>query len=176
MAEESFCGWGVRTVASGQPRYNPMSYHNGSMWPHDNAIIAAGMSRYGFTAAAARIFDALFSLSQVVDLQRLPELICGFHRRSGEQPTLYPVACAPQAWAAGAVYLLLQASLGLRIEATARRVTFARAVLPESIGSLQITNLQVGDASVDLQLDRHPYDVGVTVLRRSGDIEIVALK
>ncbi len=176
MSDESFSGWGIRTVASDQARYNPMSYHNGSVWPHDNALIAAGLSRYGFTGAAANILDALYGLSQVVDLHRLPELICGFHRRGGEHPTLYPVACAPQAWAAGAVYLLLQASLGLRIDAAAQRVSFARAVLPASIGSLEIANLSVGDATVDLHLERHPHDVGVTVLRRTGDVEIVAVK
>jgi glycogen debranching enzyme len=176
MAEESFGGWGIRTVASRQARYNPISYHNGSVWPHDNALIAAGLSRYGFTGAAARILDALYGLSQVVDLHRLPELICGFHRRGGEHPTLYPVACAPQAWAAGAVYLLLQASLGLHIDAAARRVSFWRAVLPESIETLDIANLYVGDATVDLRLERHPHDVGVTVLRRTGDVEIVAVK
>jgi glycogen debranching enzyme len=176
MSEASFGGWGVRTVASGQARYNPMSYHNGSVWPHDNALIAAGLSRYGFTVAAAKILDALYGLSEVVDLHRLPELICGFHRRGGEHPTLYPVACAPQAWAAGAVYLLLQASLGLRIDGAAKRVSFTRAVLPESIGLLEIANLCVGDAAVDLRLERHPHDVGVTVLRRTGEVEIVAVK
>jgi len=176
MAEESFGGWGIRTIAAHQVRYNPMSYHNGSVWPHDNAVVAAALSRYGFTIAASKILDAMFSLSQVVDLHRLPELICGFHRRRGEYPTLYPVACAPQAWAAGAVYLLVQASLGLQIDAFNSRVTFARAVLPESIESLQIANLQVGDANVDLLLERHAHDVGVTVLRRSGDVEIVAVK
>jgi glycogen debranching enzyme len=176
MNDESFGGWGIRTVASRQARYNPMSYHNGSVWPHDNAIVAAGLARYGFTAAAANILDAMFSLSQVVDLHRLPELICGFHRRGGEHPTLYPVACAPQAWAAGAVYLLIQASLGLRIEASERRVSFSRAVLPESIESLQITNLHVGNATVDLLLERHPHDVGVRVMRRTGNVDIIIVK
>jgi glycogen debranching enzyme len=153
-----------------------MSYHNGSIWPHDNALIAAGLARYGFTDPAARVFSAMFDLSQVVDLHRLPELICGFHRRAGDSPTLYPVACAPQAWAAGAVYLLVQACLGLRVDATARRVSFTRAVLPEEIEWLRILNLEVGPASVDLLLTRHPYDVGVTVLRRDGDVAIVAEK
>src|SRR5688500_4215358 len=102
MSDASFAGWGVRTVAAGEARYNPMSYHNGSIWPHDNAVIAAGLARYGFTDAAARILNAMFDLSEAVDLHRLPELICGFDRRSDEHPTLYPVACAPQAWAAGA--------------------------------------------------------------------------
>ena len=176
MDESSFGGWGIRTLASGQPRYNPMAYHNGSVWPHDNAIIAAGFGRYGFTAPAARILEAMFDLSQVVDLNRLPELICGFHRRGGEYPTLYPVACAPQAWAAGSVYLLLQASLGMEIDAESRRISFSRASLPESIDSLRITNLQVGDAAIDLLVERHPHDVGVRVLRRHGDIDILSIK
>ena len=176
MSNPSFAGWGVRTVAAGAARYNPMSYHNGSIWPHDNALIAAGLARYGFTGAAGRIMAAMFDLSEAVDLHRLPELICGFHRRGGESPTLYPVACAPQAWAAGAVYLLLQACLGLRIDAAERRVSFSRAVLPDAIDWLRIMNLSVAEASVDLLLTRHTYDVGVTVLRRDGDVEIVAVK
>jgi glycogen debranching enzyme len=176
MSNPSFAGWGVRTVAAGAARYNPMSYHNGSIWPHDNALVAAGLARYGFTGAASRIMVAMFDLSEAVDLHRLPELICGFHRRGGESPTLYPVACAPQAWAAGAVYLLLQACLGLRIDAAERRVSFSRAVLPDAIDWLRIMNLSVAEASVDLLLTRHTYDVGVTVLRRDGDVEIVAVK
>jgi glycogen debranching enzyme len=176
MSEASFAGWGVRTVAAGEKRYNPMSYHNGSIWPHDNALVAAGLARYGFTNAATHILEAMFDLSQVVDLNRLPELICGFTRQGDDHPTLYPVACAPQSWAAGAVYMLLEASLGLRIDAARRRVSFTKAVLPDTVDWLRITNLGVGSASVDLRIERHPYDVGVTVLRREGDVEIVAIK
>ena len=176
MSDMSFGGWGVRTVAAGTVRYNPMSYHNGSIWPHDNALVAAGLARYGFTAAAMRIMTAMFDLSRTVDLHRLPELICGFHRRGGEFPTLYPVACAPQAWAAGAIYLLLEACLGLRIDAAGRRVSLSRALLPDTIEWLRIVNLTVADASVDLLLTRHAHDVGVTVVRRDGDLEIVAVK
>ena len=101
-------GWGVRTVAVGEPRYNPMSYHNGSIWPHDNALIAWGLARTGQAEAAERIFEALFAASAYFDSRRLPELFCGFRRRRGAAPTLYPVACAPQAWAAGTPFLLLQ--------------------------------------------------------------------
>jgi glycogen debranching enzyme len=176
ISQQSFSGWGIRTVTAGAARYNPMSYHNGSIWPHDNAIVAAGMARYGFTTEAAQVSAALFDLSQVVDLHRLPELICGFHRRTGDSPTLYPVACAPQAWAAGAVFLLVQACLGLRVDAAAQRVSFNRAVLPQEIDWLRIANLSIGPASIDLLLTRHTYDVGVTVLRREGDIAIVAEK
>ncbi len=176
MSEASFGGWGIRTVASGQTGYNPMSYHNGSIWPHDNALAAAGLARYGFTHEAARILSAMFDLSQAVEIQRLPELICGFHRRADERPTLYPVACAPQAWAAGAVYLLIQACLGLEIEASPARVTLRRSFLPADIRSVQMSNLVVGNASVDLLLERHPHDVSVTVLRREGTVEVVAVK
>lgn len=176
MSEQSFSGWGIRTVAAGAARYNPMSYHNGSVWPHDNAIVAAGLARYGFTSQASRVFGVMFDLSQAVDLHRLPELICGFHRRAGDSPTLYPVACAPQAWSAGAVSLLVQACLGLRVEIDARRLSFTRPVLPEQIEWLRIVNLAVGEASVDLLLTRHTHDVGVTVLRRDGEIAIVVDK
>jgi glycogen debranching enzyme len=175
MSDASFNGWGVRTVAAVERRYNPQSYHNGSIWPHDNAIIAAGVSRYGFTDAATRILSATLELSEAVDLHRLPELICGFTRR-GREPTLYPVACAPQAWAAGAVYLMLAASLGIYIDAPARRISFSRGRLPESIDWIRLTDLKVGDASVDLQLERHPHDLGVTIIRREGDVEIVTVK
>ena len=175
MADASFNGWGVRTVAAGERRYNPQSYHNGSIWPHDNAIIAAGASRYGFTGASTKILSATLELSEAVDLHRLPELICGFTRR-GREPTLYPVACAPQAWAAGAVFLMLAASLGIHIDGPARRISFSRGRLPESIEWIRLTDLKVGDASVDLQLERHPHDLGVTIIRREGDVEIVTVK
>jgi glycogen debranching enzyme len=176
MDETSFAGWGLRTVAAAESRYNPMSYHNGSIWPHDNAMAAMGMARYGFMDAATRLLDAMLELSQSVDLHRLPELLCGFHRRSEEGPTLYPVACSPQAWSAGAVYMLLQASLGLEIDATKRRITFRQAALPDSVERLRLTNLIVGDAQIDLGLERHANDVAVSVLRRVGDVEVVGVK
>jgi glycogen debranching enzyme len=175
MADASFNGWGVRTVAAGERRYNPQSYHNGSVWPHDTALVAAGASRYGFTGVASRIFTASLELSEAVDLHRLPELICGFTRR-GREPTLYPVACAPQAWAAGAVFMMLAASLGIHIDAPSRRISFSRGRLPEAIDWIRLTDLQVGDASVDLQLERHPHDLGVTIIRREGDVEILSVK
>jgi glycogen debranching enzyme len=176
MHDSSFSGWGIRTVAAGESRYNPMSYHNGSVWPHDTALVAAGLARYGCTDGVTRILDAMFDLSRVVDLHRLPELVCGFHRRESEHPTLYPVACAPQAWASAAVFLLLEACIGLRVDATDRRVSFTRGTLPENIDWLQLSNLSVGRARVDLRLERHTHDLGVTVLRREGAVDIVAVK
>jgi glycogen debranching enzyme len=176
MDDRMFAGWGIRTVAAGEPRYNPMSYHNGSVWPHDNALVASGLARYGFTDRAARMMSAMLDLSQSVDSNRLPELICGFHRRGGESPTLYPVACAPQAWAAGAAYMLLGACLGLEIDAAARRVWFRRAMLPDRIDWIRLTNLAVLDANVDLLLTRHAQDVGIEVLRREGNVEILTVR
>src|SRR5205807_2310488 len=111
LGPDFFNGWGVRTVGAREPRYNPVSYHNGSVWPHDNSLIAAGLARYGFKQSAARILAGLLDTSIFVDLHRLPVLFCGLERRPGEAPTLYPAACAPQAWAAGSVYLLLEACL-----------------------------------------------------------------
>jgi len=176
MDDRMFAGWGIRTVAAGESRYNPMSYHNGSVWPHDNALVASGLARYGYTDRAARMMSAMLDLSQSVDSNRLPELICGFHRRGGESPTLYPVACAPQAWAAGAAYMLLGACLGLEIDAAARRVWFRRAMLPDRIDWIRLTNLTIVDAKVDLLLTRHAQDVGIEVLRREGDVEILTVR
>ncbi len=176
MGDVMFAGWGIRTVAAGEARYNPMSYHNGSIWPHDNAIAAAGLARYGFTDRAARVMNAMLDLSRAVDSHRLPELICGFHRRGGESPTLYPVACAPQAWASAAAYMLLSACLGLEIDAASRHVWFRRAMLPEGIDWIRLSNLSVLDAKVDLLVTRHAHDVGIEVLRRDGDIEILTVK
>jgi glycogen debranching enzyme len=173
---DSFSGWGIRTVAAGQSRYNPMSYHNGSVWPHDNAMIAAGLGRYGLRNEASRLLHAFFELSRSVDLARLPELICGFERRFGEGPTLYPLACAPQAWAAGAVFLMLQASLGIAVRAVERRVVFDRPVLPPVLESLAIEGLRVGPALLDLRLTRESSGVAVEVTRRFGRVEVETIR
>jgi glycogen debranching enzyme len=173
MAEDSFSGWGVRTVAASAARYNPMSYHNGSIWPHDNALIAAGLARYGLKEYANRIFRALFDASRAFELCRLPELYCGFARRSGEGPVPYPVACSPQAWAAGAVFLLLQASLGMGFQADRPRLSFRQPLLPDFLDELTLRNLRVGPATVDLLIRRHFTSTEVHVERRDGNIEVV---
>ncbi len=173
---EFFSGWGIRTLAISERRYNPMSYHNGSIWPHDNALIAAGLARYGFTSQATQIFDALFDASLHMDLQRLPELFCGFRRRPGQGPTRYPVACAPQAWAAGAVFLLLQACLGLTIDGPSHQIRFVRPQLPLWLEWLELKGLSVGDAQVDLQLRRSRQDVAIEVSDKQGDAEIIVTK
>jgi glycogen debranching enzyme len=173
---KSFSGWGVRTVAVGEARYNPMSYHDGSVWPHDNALIAAGLARYGLKEEVLQIMAALFDASLFIDLHRLPELFCGFVRRPGEGPTLYPVACSPQSWSAASVFLLLQACLGLTIHAAENRLSFVHPVLPAFLNKLELHNLRVGKGRVDLLLLRHGHDVGINVLRREGQVEISMVK
>ena len=176
MSPESFSGWGVRTVAASETRYNPMAYHNGSVWPHDNALIAQGLARYGLGVAALRIWDGMFGASLYFELHRMPELFCGFPQAPGEGPVLYPVACAPQAWAAASVFLLVQACLGLAINGPDRQVSFTRPQLPASLNELRIHNLEVAGASVDLLLVRHGNDVGVNVLQREGDVQVMVVK
>ncbi|PYJ30155.1 MAG: amylo-alpha-1,6-glucosidase, partial [Verrucomicrobia bacterium] len=175
--ETSFSGWGIRTVASSEARYNPMSYHNGSVWPHDNALIAAGFARYGLKEAAAMVLAGLLDATLFFDLHRLPELFCGFPRRPGESPTLYPVACAPQSWASAAIFLLLEACLGLSVSAPEQTLIFSKPILPAFLPKVSIRGLRVGDARIDLLLTRHDEgDVGVNVLRRNGELQVVVLK
>jgi glycogen debranching enzyme len=176
LAPELSSGWGIRTIASDEKRYNPMSYHNGSVWPHDNALIAFGSKNVPEKDLALYVLSGLLDLSLFVDLHRLPELICGFSRRSGKGPTLYPVACAPQAWAAGAVFMVLQACLGLSIEAKQSRIYLCHTALPEALRQVEIRNLKVGSASLDLALERYPSSVGVNILRRTGDVKILSQK
>jgi glycogen debranching enzyme len=175
FSEDSFSGWGIRTLAQNQPCYNPMSYHNGSVWPHDNALIAGGLARYGFKNQAMRLLTTLFDASITLDLHRLPELFCGFKRLPGQGPTLYPVACAPQAWASAAVFYLLQACLGISFSPEKPQVCFTHPQLPQYLQWIEIHNLQIGSGSVDLILRRHPRDVGVNVLRKDKDIEIAVI-
>ncbi len=176
MSDAMFSGWGIRTLAAGQPRYNPMSYHDGSVWPHDNAIAALGLARAGYPNHAARVMNAVFDASRYFDMARLPELFCGFSRRPGEGPTRYPVACSPQAWAAGSVFMLLQACLGLEADAVTGSVHLQDARLPLFLDQLRIDNLAVGDARLDIQIRRRRHGVDVEVLDRRGSVSVVNVK
>jgi glycogen debranching enzyme len=176
MSPDMFSGWGIRTIGTGEKRYNPMSYHDGSVWPHDNAMIAFGDRNCKDKKLALGVLSGLLDLSLFVDLHRLPELICGFPRRQGKGPTLYPVACSPQAWAAGAVFMALQSCLGLSIYAGESKLCVSQSALPESLSRVEIRNLRVGEATVDLAFERHAETVAVNVLRRSGELEIIARK
>jgi glycogen debranching enzyme len=173
MGEAHFSGWGIRTIAIGEQRYNPMSYHNGSIWPHDNGLIAMGFARYGLRAPLMTLLGALYDASTFLELHRLPELFCGFARRAGESPTLYPVACSPQAWSSAASLAVLGAALGLSFEPQARRIRFTRPVLPDMVNELRLARLRLGDATVDLLFRRHDREGALSVLRRDGEVEIV---
>lgn len=170
MNASSFCGWGIRTIPSTEARYNPMSYHNGSIWPHDNAMIASGLARYGYRAEAARIFEGLFAASTYIDLRRLPELFCGLARQRAQGPTFYPVACSPQAWAATSGLSLLQSCLGLDFDPSAQEISFRQPQLPSFLDELTLRNLRIGEASADLSIRRTGRHVVVDVIDRKGDI------
>jgi glycogen debranching enzyme len=175
-APEMFSGWGIRTVSAAESRYNPMSYHNGSIWPHDNGLIAEGFSRYRFDDLIGGPFTGLFDASTSMDGHRLPELFCGFHRRSGDGPTLYPVACSPQAWASGVVFQLIQSCLRLSIDVRNARLCVEHAILPPFLTYLRLMNLELPFGQADLLFEQHPLDVGVTVLRKNGDFELHVIR
>ena len=171
-----FSGWGVRTVARSAARYNPISYHNGSIWPHDNAIIALGMSRYGIKSGVLRIFRGLFEAASYMDLRRLPELFCGFAWRRLTAPTLYPVACMPQAWASATAFALVQASLSLSFENRGEEIRFDRPALPEFLDELHLRGLRARQGTADVLVMRHGQDVALTITRREGKVPIAVFR
>ena len=173
LSPASYSGWGIRTIAAHEARYNPMSYHNGSVWPHDNALIALGFARYGLKEPALRLLDGMFGAAQGFALKRMPELFCGFPRRRNAGPTAYPLACAPQAWAAASVYALLASVIGISFVPGERQIRLFRPALPAWLSELQLTNLRLGEASIDLVLRRDGSAVSSDVTRREGPIEIV---
>jgi glycogen debranching enzyme len=175
LRPQFFSGWGIRTVSSEEQRYNPMSYHNGSIWPHDNSLIALGLAKYGLKNELERVFRGLFDAATYMDMRRLPELFCGFQRRKGRGPTLYPVACAPQAWASGTPFTLIQATLGLEFDTDASEIRLRNPRLPAFLDEVIVRNLHLGHSSVDLALRRHNDDVGVQVLRKEGSIRVSAV-
>ncbi len=176
LMPDAFSGWGIRTLPRGQPRYNPMSYHNGSVWPHDNALIALGLARYGLKDEASRVFSAIFAAGRYQDMSRLPELFCGFNRRPHRAPTPYPVACAPQAWAASAIFGLLGACLGLDLNQEQDEILFHEPVMPDFLDEVVIRNLRIGTSRADVRLHRYGADVTANVLTRRGSARILISK
>ena len=170
MSSHMFTGWGIRTLGVGEARYNPISYHNGSVWPHDNSLIALGMARYGCKAETARLFGGMFDACRTIDLRRLPELFCGFPRRRAEAPTSYPVACSPQAWAAGALPAMLQACLGLSFDPAQRTVRLDRPLLPPTLAEVTVLNLELNGARISVRFRRMGDEVAMNVLSRTGII------
>jgi glycogen debranching enzyme len=176
LAPDMFSGWGVRTIASGQARYNPMSYHNGSIWPHDNALIAMGLARYGFRNEAARILSGIFDAGRHQDMSRLPELFCGFDRRPNRAPTPYPVACSPQAWSAASAFGLLGSCLGLELNFERNEILLRDPLLPEFLDEVTFSNLRLGASHANIRLRRHGPEVTVDVQERGGDARVVVSK
>ena len=170
-----FSGWGIRTVGSHEPRYNPMSYHNGSIWPHDNALIALGFARYGQKHAVTQIFAGLFDAASYMDFHRLPELFCGFRRSRAQGPTLYPVACSPQAWSCVSPFALIAASLGLEFEPAAREIRLRNPRLPAFLDEVVISDLRLGETTVDLSVRRHGEEVSLQLIRSRGEVRVSAL-
>ncbi len=160
-------GWGLRTLANNEQRFNPLSYHNGSVWPHDNALCALGLRRYGHRADAARLIDELFAAAARFGM-RLPELFCGFPRAMSEAPVPYPVACLPQAWAAGAVFMLLQACLGLRVDGWNNTVTLDDPALPTGVDQIRIHRLVIGEQTVSLEVNRTVDGIKATMTGDAG--------
>jgi glycogen debranching enzyme len=172
LRPQFFSGWGIRTIANTEARYNPMSYHNGSIWPHDNALIALGLARYGLKRSVERLFSGLFDAATYMEMERLPELFCGFQRGRGRGPTLYPVACAPQAWASAAPFTLLEASLGLQFDPAANEIRLRNPRLPSFLDEVVLRNLRLKQASVDLKVQRHDTEVSVEILRKQGQVQV----
>ena len=172
MAPDMFNGWGIRTYAAGQVGYNPIGYHTGTVWPHDVSLIAAGFKRYGFHDEANRLVGRVFEASQHFAEFRLPELFCGFDRDISPVPVPYPVACSPQAWAAGSVFLFLETMLGLRPHASTGELELARPELPEWLTKVTVNNLRVGDADVDLLFHRWRGGTSAEVLRKSQGLAV----
>ena len=173
MAPDMFSGWGIRTLSTQSPAYNPVSYHNGSVWPHDNAIIAAGLKRYGFKDATQSIATALFEAATESPDSRLPELYCGFERRAHVPFVAYPVACRPQAWAAAVPFMLLQSMLGISARAPEGLLTVNKPELPSWLSRLEVKNIQIADSRVSLAFTRDGGVTSVSLLAREGDIRVM---
>ncbi len=172
LRPQFFSGWGIRTVAKDEVRFNPMSYHNGSIWPHDNALIALGLARYQCKAAIETLFGGLFGAATYMDQSRLPELFCGFQRQRGHGPTLYPVACSPQAWASATPFTLLEASLGLEFDPFNGEIRLRNPRLPQFLDEVMLRDLKLSSSSVDLRVRRHGDTVSLDTTQISGDIRV----
>lgn len=165
-------GWGIRTLSSEMVGYNPIGYHLGTVWPHDNAICAAGFARYGLSDEARKVAGALLEATVYFREARLPELFCGFQREKSPLPVPYPVACSPQAWAAGSLFHIVSATLGMQPDARQQCLELLRPALPEWLPELRLRNLRVGNALVDISFAGQDGSTSVEVLRRTGDVDV----
>lgn len=169
MRPDMFSGWGWRTLSQEERVFNPLSYHRGSVWPHDNSIVAHGMALYEFREPVNQIFNALFEAALNFRDYRLPELFCGIERRESHEPVQYPVSCSPQAWASGATFLLLTSVLGIRPSAPKRELNIVNPALPPFLDQLGIRNLHIGGSRVDLDFTRRGERTFCNVVDIQGD-------
>lgn len=176
MSEEMFSGWGVRTLGSGERRYNPMGYHNGSVWPHDNAFIAAGLARFKQREDAIRILDGLLQAASYFKTGSLPELFCGFPRDERLGPVPYPVACHPQAWSAASIFMIVQAILRMEVMGFDRKLVIDLGEMPKWLEWLKIENLKVGDGEISFIVRRTPEGASVGIIERRGNAAVEVLK
>jgi glycogen debranching enzyme len=176
MSEELFSEWGVRTLATDAQRYNPMSYHNGSVWPHDVALIAEGLALVDRPKDSIKLMTGLFNASLFMEHQRLPELFCGFPKRVGEGPTSYPVACSPQAWSVASVLMMLKACLRIDIDAQSKKVRFKKPILPAYLDRIAIEEISIGESFISIEVIRYQNDVGINVMNKPSDWEILIVK
>jgi glycogen debranching enzyme len=173
MSDDMFTGWGIRTLAQSHPAYNPVGYHTGSVWPHDSALIAYGLRRYGFDEDFTLIFEGLLEAASRFNDYRLPELFAGFRREEFDEPVPYPVACQPQAWAAGSIPFLLKWGLGLSPDALEKRLRVVRPSLPRWLERVDVTGLELAGARIDLRFERAGDQVTLADARIDGDVEVV---
>jgi glycogen debranching enzyme len=172
LANDMYSGWGIRTLSRDEKRYNPMSYHNGSVWPHDNAMAALGLARAGDCAGVVKVLEGLFDAGEQLNTSSLPELFCGFRRELGLGPVPYPVACHPQAWSAASVFMVLQAMLGMRVLGFERRVQFAAHRIPSWLDWLSVDGMKVGDGHVSFVMRGSPNGVAIEVKEESPGVHI----
>jgi glycogen debranching enzyme len=170
--EDMFTGWGIRTLSSKELRYNPLGYHTGSVWPHDNSLIAMGLRKYNLYKNLSELFTGMYEAASVFPLYRLPELFTGFKKGKYNMPVKYPVACSPQAWSAGTIPYMLIAALGLTPDALNKRLMLVKPHLPPWLNKVHITDLRIGEASVNIEFRREESDTLVNVVKKQGDLDI----
>ena len=174
LNDEMFNGWGIRTMGESEIGYNPASYHNGSVWPHDNSIIINGLIRYNYHREAVKVINGLIKASQYFKYNRLPELFCGFSHKEMKEPIEYPVACSPQAWACGSIYLIIQSLLGINLDVTNNKI-YLKPILPDEINKIEVKNLKVGNNRVDFVVIKEKDRIKLSDVRIEGNIELIIL-
>ena len=173
QAPDMFSGWGIRTLSSKSPAYNPMGYHIGSIWPHDNSLIARGLRTQGHTEQALEIAQAIIDMTSAQDYARPPELFCGYDRRPNVSPVRYPVACSPQAWATGSIFHLLHMIVNLIPDASSNCLRVVQPVLPESIRYLSLENLRIGNTVLHLEFERSQDATACRVVSKRGNLRVI---